>query len=442
MFIRNALAALLLTLAPVAIPAAARADTVVVTAGRMLDVKTGRYVEEPVIVITDGRIASVVGRDGGRPNIPQGARRIDLPGMILLPGLIDMHVHLTSSPFIRGYRRLEVTDAFWPTLGVPNAQKMLDAGFTTIRSMGAGNYADVAVRQGIDRGFYPGPRIVAAGPSFGPTGGHCDTNDLPPSITFREGERGVNGPDEVRARVRELRRRGANVIKICATGGVFSINTEPGAQQMTEAEMRAAAEEAHMLGLKVAAHAHGTDGIKAAIRAGIDTIEHASFLDAEAIRMAREAGIWLSMDIYNTEYTLAEGERNGVPQENIDKERQVGTRQRESFRQAVAGGVRHVFGTDAGVYPHGTGARQFRTMVQFGMTPIQAIRTATSNAAEALGRSADVGTIEVGRFGDLVAVSRDPLADVRALEEVMVVIKGGLLAADRRGAAARQGAGQ
>jgi len=423
-------------------PAAAHADSVVVTAARMLDVKTGRYVEEPVIVITDGRIATIVGRNGGRPNIPEGARRIDLPGMTLLPGLIDMHVHLTSSPFIRGYRRLEVTDAFWPTLGVPNAQKMLEAGFTTIRSMGAGSYADVGVRQGIDRGIYPGPRVIAAGPSFGPTGGHCDTNDLPPSLVSREGERGVNGPDEVRARVRELRRRGANVIKICATGGVFSINTEPGAQQMTEAEMRAAAEEAHMLNLKVAAHAHGTEGIKAAIRAGVDTIEHASFLDAEAIRMAREAGTWLSMDIYNTEYTLAEGEKNGVPQENIDKERQVGTRQRESFRQSVRGGARHVFGTDAGVYPHGTGGRQFRVMVEFGMTPIDAIRTATSNAAEALGRTADVGAIEVGRFGDLVAVQGDPLRDVRALENVQVVIKGGTLASDRRGVTGRQEQGQ
>jgi imidazolonepropionase-like amidohydrolase len=419
-------------------PAAAQADSVVVTAARMLDVKTGRYVEEPVIVITDGRIVTIVGRNGGRPNIPAGARRIDLPGMTLLPGLIDMHVHLTSSPFIRGYRRLEVTDAFWPTLGVPNAQKMLEAGFTTIRSMGAGSYADVGLRQGIERGLYPGPRVVAAGPSFGPTGGHCDTNDLPPSLTFRDGERGVNGPDEVRTRVRELRRRGANVIKICATGGVFSINTEPGAQQMTEAEMRAAVEEAHMLNLKVAAHAHGTEGIKAAIRAGVDTIEHASFLDAEAIRMAREAGTWLSMDIYNTEYTLAEGEKNGVPQENIDKERQVGARQRESFRQSVRGGVRHVFGTDAGVYPHGTGGRQFRVMVEYGMTPIDAIRTATSNAAEALGRTADVGAIEVGRFGDLMAVSGDPLRDVRALETIQVVIKGGAVAADRRGGPARQ----
>jgi imidazolonepropionase-like amidohydrolase len=415
----------------------AHADSVVVTAARMLDVKTGRYLEEPVIVITDGRIASVVGRNGGRPNIPEGARRIDLPGMTILPGLIDMHVHLTSTPLINGYDRLEYSDAFWPTLGVPNARSMLEAGFTTVRSVGAEDYGDVAIRQGVDRGYYPGPRVIAAGPAFGPTGGHCDTNDLPPSLQFRTGEQGVNGPAEVRARVRELRRRGAQLIKICATGGVFSSNTEPGAQQMGEDEIRAAVDEAHMLGLRVAAHAHGTDGIKTAIRAGVDTIEHASFLDAEAIRMARERGTWLSMDIYNTEYTLSEGERNGVRQENLDKERQVGTRQRESFRQSVRGGARHVFGTDAGVYPHGTGARQFRVMVQFGMTPIQAIRTATVNAAEALGREADVGALEVGRFGDLVAVAGDPLADVSLLENVAVVVKGGAIAADRRGAPAQ-----
>jgi len=424
-------ALLLLVLAPTA-----RAETVVVTADRMLDVATGRYVEEPVIVVTDGRIASVVGRGGARPLIPAGARRIDLPGLTLLPGLIDMHVHLADSPLINGYDRLEYTDAFWPTLGVPNARAMLEAGFTTIRSLGADDYADVAIRQGIEAGFYPGPRIVAAGRSFGPTGGHCDTNDLPPSITFRGGEQGVNGPAEVRLRVRELRRRGAQVIKICATGGVFSSNTSPGAQQMGEDEIRAAVEEAHMLGLRVAAHAHGTEGIKAAIRSGVDTIEHASFLDDEAIRLARDRGTWLSMDIYNTEYTLSEGERNGVREENLQKEREVGTRQRESFRQSVRGGARHVFGTDAGVYPHGTGGRQFRVMTEFGMTPLQAIQAATSNAAEALGRTDQVGAIAVGRFGDMIAVAGDPLANVRLLETVPVVIKGGELVLDRRDAAA------
>jgi imidazolonepropionase-like amidohydrolase len=217
------------------------------------------------------------------------------------------------------------------------------------------------------------------------------------------------------------------VLKVCATGGVFSRNTDPGAQQLTYEELKMAADEAHMLGMKAAAHAHGTEGIKAAIRAGIDTIEHASFLDDEAIRLAKERGTWLSMDIYNTDYTLAEGAKNGVLEENIEKERQVGARQRESFRRSVQLGARHVFATDVGVYPAGLGGRQFAVMVRFGMTPMQAIQAATTNAAQALGREKDVGAIAVGRFGDLVAVDGDPLADIRALEDVDVVIKGGVV---------------
>ncbi|HEY0115325.1 MAG TPA: amidohydrolase family protein [Allosphingosinicella sp.] len=422
-------AALLLLLLPVA----ASAQTLVVTADRMLDVRTGRYVEEPVIVITDGRIASVVGRNGGRPNIPEGARRLDLPGLTLLPGLIDMHVHLASVPQIGGYRRLEYTDSFWSTVAPQNARAMLEAGFTTVRNLGGPNYTDVAVRQGIDSGFYPGPRIVAATRSFGPTGGHCDMSGFPPSIVSRDGERGVNGVEAVRLQVRQNRRYGADVIKLCATGGVFSRNTDPGAQQMTEAEMRAAVEEAHMLGMRVAAHAHGAEGIKAAIRAGVDTIEHASLVDAEGIRLARERGTYFSMDIFNTDYTQAEGARNGVLEENLRKDRDVAQLQRDNFRDAHRAGVRMVYGTDAGVMPHGTAAGQFRVMVEYGMTPIEAIRTATLNAAEALGRSRDVGAIEVGRFGDLVAVRGDPLADVRVLEDVTMVIKGGAVAADRRG---------
>lgn len=411
----------------------AQAETVVVTADRMVDVATGRLVNRPVVVITDGRIAAVGSAGAQAPAVPAGARRIDLPGQTLVPGLIDMHVHLDSTPLMGGYRRLEVTDSFWSTIAVGNARAMLDAGFTTIRNLGAREYNDIALRQGIERGFYQGPRIVAATYSFGPTGGHCDTNGFPPSVRFGPAERGVNGADAVRTQIRQNRRYGADVIKICATGGVFSRNTDPGAQQMTEAEMRTAVEEAHMLGMRVAAHAHGTDGIKAAIRAGVDTVEHASFLDEEAMRMARERGTWLSMDIYNTDYTLAEGARNGVLPENLEKERQVGQRQRESFRRSVAMGVRHVFGTDAGVYPHGTGARQFAVMMANGMTSLQALQAATLNAAQALGRERDVGAIAAGRYGDLVAVAGNPLDNVRLLEAPTVVIKGGDVVVDRLG---------
>jgi imidazolonepropionase-like amidohydrolase len=400
---------------------AAQAETVVVTADRMVDVMAGRMVERPQIVITDGRI-SAVGRHGDAA--PQGARRIELPGKTLLPGLIDMHVHLGGSEKVRGYRTLEYTDSFDTVMGVPNAEKLLDAGFTTVRSLGAGRYLDVALRQAIELGELRGPRIIAATHALGATGGHCDSNTNRPS-TARTAEGVADGPDEVRKKVRELRKLGAQVIKVCATGGVFSRNTDPGAQQMTYEELKMAADEAHMLGMKVAAHAHGADGIKAAIRAGIDTIEHASFIDDEGIRMAKERGTWLSMDIYNTEYTLAEGAKNGVLEENIEKERQVGTRQREGFRRSVQLGARHVFGSDVGVYPAGLGGRQFPVMVRFGMTPMQAIQAATTNAAQALGREKDVGAIAVGRFGDMIAVDGDPLADIRALESVDVVIKGG-----------------
>ncbi len=421
----------MLTAALVCAPVALQAETLVVTADRMIDVEAGRTVDNPVVVVTDGRIVSV-GTGEAPADLPEDAERLDLAGMTILPGLIDMHVHLTSSPLIGGYRRLEYTDSFWVTLGVPHAAATLDAGFTTVRNVGAPDNADVALRQGIESGFYRGPRIVAATRSFGVTGGHCDLNGLPPSLVLRDGERGVNGPEEVRLQVRQNRRYGADLIKICATGGVFSRNTDVGAQQMTFEEISAAVDEAHMLGMRVAAHAHGNAGIRAAIRAGVDTIEHSSYLDDETIRMAIEAGTWLSMDIYNTEYTLSQGEANGVLEENLAKERQVGTIQRESFRRSVELGARHVFGSDAGIYPHGDNGNQFARMVRFGMTPMQAIQAATTNAAQALDRTGDVGAIAVGRYGDIVAVDGDPLADIGELADVDVVIQGGEIVKDDR----------
>jgi imidazolonepropionase-like amidohydrolase len=407
----------------------ASAESVVVTADRMVDVLTGRVVEEPVVVITDGRIASVVGRGGGRPIIPSGAKRIDLPGKTLLPGLIDMHVHLDSNPRYGGYTGLQFTDMFWVAQGVQNARDMLRAGFTTVRNVGSDNYADVGYKQAIDEGLMIGPRIVPAAHALGATGGHCDQTYLPPSFAAR-GKAVGDGPQELRTRVREQRKYGAEVIKVCATGGVFSRNTEPGQQQLSEEELRAIADEAHQWGLKVAAHAHGAAGIKAAIRAGIDTIEHASLIDSEGIRLARERGTWLAMDIYNTEYTQAEGARNGVLEDNLRKDREIAQIQRDNFRAAHRAGVKMVYATDAGVMPHGTAGGQFRWMVQYGMTPMEAIQSATRNAAQALGREKDVGAIAPGRYGDVIAVDGDPLADVRQLENVDVVIKGGVVVKD------------
>ena len=407
---------------------AASAETVAITAARMLDVASGQMVDAPIILATDGRITAV-GRQGG-VSVPDGARRIDLGNLTMLPGLIDMHVHLTSDPTLSGTQRLLYPESFWTVIGAAMARRTLDAGFTTVRNVGSKEYSDIGLKLAIERGTIPGPRIVPATYSIGATGGHCDTNDLPANFEFaRPGI--ADGPEGVRQKVRELRRRGAEVIKFCATGGVFSIGTSVGAQQYTQAEMNALVDEAHMLGLKVAAHAHGTNGIKAAIRAGVDTVEHVSFADAEAFELAKKAGTWFSMDIYNDDYILAEGAKNGVSQANLDKERQVGLRQRQTFQAAWKAGVKMAFGTDAGVYPHGDNARQFAKMVEWGMAPIDAIRAATIKAAEALGRD-DVGQIAPGRYADIIALAGDPLQDVAILRDVKLVVKGGSIARDNR----------
>ena len=398
-----------------------------ITADRMLDVRSGRMVERPHLLVREGRIVEV---GSGDAPVPAGASHVDLKGMTLLPGLIDMHVHLDSDPTYGGYSNLQFTERFWSVLSVGHAQKTLMAGFTTVRNVGAGDWNDVGLRQAIDAGKLVGPRIVTAGHSFGATGGHCDSTFFPPSMEQKSAFN-ADSPEEGRKRVRELRKYGAQVIKICATGGVFSRNTEPGQQQLSLAEMQAIVQEAHQWGLKVAAHAHGTAGIKDAIRAGVDTIEHASLIDDEGIRLAKERGAWLSMDIYNTDYTQAEGKNNGVLEDNLRKDREIADIQREGFRRAHAAGAKMVYGTDAGIFPHGMNAGQFKVMVRYGMTPVEAIRSATLNAAEALDRK-DVGVLEAGRWADLVAVPGDPTQNVALLESVPFVMKGGDVVKDVR----------
>jgi imidazolonepropionase-like amidohydrolase len=365
-----------------------------------------------------------VGRQGDPA--PVEARKVDLGDRTLLPGLIDMHVHLTSDPIFSGYRKYEFTDSFWMTVGAANAHKTLDAGFTTVRNVGSHGYQDVGLKQGIDRGYIVGPRIVPATYALGSTGGHCDATEFPPSITTPSTQI-ANSPDEYRALVRKVHKYGAQVIKVCMTGGVLSKGDSVGAQQVSLDEIRAIVEEAHRLGLRVAVHAHGTDGINDALRGGVDTIEHASLADAESFKLAKAHGAWFDMDIYNDDYILAEGAKNGVYAESLEKEKMIGLKQRQTFRAAHAAGVKMLFGTDAGVYPHGLNARQFAKMVEWGMTPMEAIQAATKNAAEALDRSADVGAIAPGRYADLIAVDGDPLQDVRRLETVAVVIKGGAI---------------
>jgi len=421
------MAVLLAGAAPVA------AETVAISAARMLDVDSGRISERPLVIAVDGRITAV-GVQGALA-VPAGARRIDLGNHTILPGLIDMHVHLTSDPTLSGMQALRYPNSFWTAIGVGMAKRTIEAGFTTVRNVGSAEFADIGLKLAIERGTIPGPRIVPATYSIGATGGHCDSNELPANYIFdRPGI--ADGPEGVRQKVRELHRRGAEVIKYCATGGVFSIGTSVGAQQYSQAEMNALVEEAHMLGLKVAAHAHGNDGIKAAIRAGVDTVEHVSFADAEAMEMAKKAGTWFSMDIYNDDYILAEGAANGVPEESLAKEREVGLKQRQTFQAAWKAGVKMAFGTDAGVYPHGDNARQFAKMVEWGMAPIDAIRAATIRAAEALGRS-DVGQIAPGRHADIIAVAGDPTRDVTLLRDVKAVVKGGVVVKDAMGKVGR-----
>ena len=424
---------LLAAMAIVSAAAPAQAEKVVVTADRYLDVITGKYVEHPAIFIgDDGRITGI--SDARTVRWSADVKHIDLAGRTLLPGLIDMHVHLTSLAEIGGYQGLKYTDSFWQVVGVANAKKTLNAGFTTVRNVGSSEFGDVALQQAIDGGWIEGPRIVPATYAIGATGGHCDDNGLPPSYD-KKWESVIDSPTEARAKVRWLHKYGAEVIKICATGGVFSMGDSVGGQQLSFDEMKAIADEAHMLHLKVAAHAHGDEGIHDAILAGIDTIEHASLASDATIQLAKQHGTWFDMDIYNDDYILATGTSNGTEQESIDKEKAIGLKQRQTFQRGVQLGVPMLFGTDAGVYPHGDNGKQFAKMVQWGMTPLQAIQAATRSAGEALNRTGDVGTLAVGRYGDMVAVVGDPTRDVTLLEHVDAVIKGGKLV---KGAAASQ----
>ena len=401
--------------------AAHAAEVEAVSAARLLDVATGKYVDNPLVIVTDGRITSI-GKKGDA--VPAGAKVVDLPGATLLPGLIDMHTHIDALAEIGGYNSLQYSDRFWSVVQTANAKKTLNAGFTTIRNVGSSDFDDVGLREAIDAGYVIGPRIVTATYAIGATGGHCDSTFFPPSMD-EKGPYNIDSPDEARKVVRTLKKYGAQVIKICATGGVFSHGDEPGQQQLTYDEMHAVADEAHMAGLKVAAHAHGAAGIREAIKAGIDTIEHASLVDDEGIKLAVQHGTYFSMDIYNTDYTQSEGRKNGVLEDNLRKDRDIGEIQRQNFKKALKAGVKMIFGTDAGVYPHGDNAKQFAVMVRYGATPLQAIQAATITAAEALGRPKDVGQVAVGLYGDIIAVAGDPLTDVTTLEKPVFVMKGG-----------------
>ena len=396
---------------------------VAVRAAHMIDAQTGTTINNAVVLIEGDRITAA----GPGLAIPAGMQVIDLGSATLLPGFIDAHTHVTSQP--RNYyedlfRKSPIDVAVSAHV---YARRTLDAGFTTIRDVGAGEFIDVALRNAIDRGDVVGPRMQVATLTVGATGGHGDMSGFSPYLRFGQFSGIADGVDEIRKLVRLEIKNGADLIKMLASAGVLSEEESVGAPQFSQEEMNTVVSEAAMWGRKVAAHAHGTEAIKRALRAGVASIEHASFIDDEGIALAKQKGAYLVMDIYNDDYILAEYAKLGYPQKILDKERMVGRTQRENFRKAARAGVKLAYGTDAGVYPHGWNGKQFATMVEWGLTPIQAIQTATVNAADLLGWSEKVGALAPGHYADIVAVQGDPLRDITELQRVAFVMKGGVV---------------
>jgi imidazolonepropionase-like amidohydrolase len=395
--------------------------SVVIHAGHVLDVKTGKLLSDQTIVIEDGKIVSVGASADAKP--PADAVRIELPDATVLPGLIDAHTHLTMDPKF-GYEELGVSVPREALTGAKNARVTLQAGFTTVRNVGASGFTDVALRDAINAGDVPGPRMLVSGPPLSITGGHADNNLLP--FEYHATSDGVaDGVDGVRHMVRQDIKYGADMIKFMASGGVLSKGDNPQASQYTLEEMKAIVEEAHRLGRKVAAHAHGAQAILWASEAGVDSIEHGSYIDDADIAEMKKNGTYLVPTLYLGDWFLENAERNHVPDFLLAKAKAVMPAARQNIAHAFASGVKVAFGTDAAVYPHGMNAHEFPVMVKLGLTPLQAIQAATINAADLLGWPGKVGTLDPGAWGDVIAVDGDPLKDVTILEHVKFVMKGG-----------------
>ncbi|HET7208103.1 MAG TPA: amidohydrolase family protein [Terriglobales bacterium] len=394
---------------------------VVVRAGRLLDVKSGNTLTNQAIVIEGDKIVSVGPESATKP--AAGATVVDLPNATVLPGLIDAHTHLTFNPQF-GYETLAISVPREALMGAHNARTTLEAGITTVRNVGARGYSDIALRDAINAGDVPGPRIVASGPALSITGGHCDNNLLPYEY-HATSDGAADGVENVQHKVREIIKYGADVIKVCATGGVLSKGDDPNHSQFTLEEMKAIVAEAHRLGRKVAAHAHGAEGVRWASEAGVDSIEHGHLMDDAAIATLKKNGTYLVPTLYLVDWQRENAAAAHLPDFAKAKMEMVSRLGTNNIRKAIAAGVKIGMGTDAAVYPHGLNAHEIAVYVRLGLTPLQAIQTATVNDADLLGWSDRIGSIEPGKYADIIAVDGDPLKDVTTLERVKFVMKGG-----------------
>jgi len=397
---------------------------IAVKAGRVLDVRTGKYAENQIIWIEGDRIKAVGTEAELKSKIPSSATTVDLSGETVLPGLIDCHTHLTFSPQLLGVRGLHMSVPREALLGARNARVTLEAGFTTVRNVGASGFSDVALRDAIIAGDVTGPRMLVSGPALSITGGHGDENFLAPQFNFSS-EGVADGVDAVIHRVREHIKYGADVIKFHASGGVLSEGDNPALAQYSPEEMQAIIITAHGLGRKVAAHAHSAVAIQEAVKAGVDSIEHGSFIDEQGIQLMKQHGTYLVPTLYLGDWFLANYSSLGLTEDVVATAKVVMPAARANIARAFHEGVKVAFGTDSAVYPHGLNARELAVMVKLGLTPLQAIQAATINAADLIGWQDRVGAVEEGKYADIIAVRGDPLADVTAIESVSFVMKGG-----------------